>query len=249
MEKAPVILNSHVPQLGERALIVGQTGSGKTIFAIWLLERIPFAPIFIYDTKIEPKFEALPKSVVVETLEQASVAYLDVTKDYIIIRPPIELMDKPEELDKYLLYHYHHFHHSCAYIDEGYTFHSNSRAYPGIIALMTRGRSKGITTILSSQRPRGVSRFLISESQKFYIFRLQDKDDRKRIADVIPNFHNLEQPPKHSFYYFESGDDNPVLFSPIKVDKKFEQGYVDKQVEQGETSGEKLPEVAPHIWV
>lgn len=241
-----------MPQPGERALIVGQTGSGKTVFNIWLMERIPTAPIIIYDTKIEPKFEALPRSRVVETIAQMADAYHDVTIDYIVVRPSLDLMTDPEALDKYLYYHYLHFHHSVAYIDEGVTFHNtNGRAYIGLIGLMTRGRSKGITTILSTQRPRGISRTLLSESQKFFIFRVQDKDDRKRLGDVIPEFANMPLPPKHAFYFFESGEDAPQLFKPVKLDKRFDTGYVDVSApEPGanelETDG---PKPLPHIWI
>lgn len=248
MTQAPV--SGFIPETGERAFIGGQTGSGKTAFAVHIMLRIPIAPIVIYDTKDEEKFLSLPNHRVVETMEQAALAYHDVTIDYIIIRPNVELLGKPELLDDMLFYHYMHFHHSVAYIDEAGMFHNGARAYKGLIALMSRGRSRGITTIASTQRPRGISRLLLTESQRFYVFRFADLDDRKRISDVIPDFAKEPLPPKHGFYYFQSGEDAPILFQPVKLDKQFDTGYVDvpKVDSQPEGDDGEAPPL-PHIWL
>lgn len=241
---------SFLPEHGERALVVGQTGSGKTVFVIWMLYRIPTAPIIIYDTKEELKFNKLPNSKVVETVEQVKQAYADPDIDYIVVRPPVEILGDPEDLDAYLFYHYTHLRDSVAYIDEAYTFHNNGRPYKGLIALLSRGRSRGITTIISTQRPQGISRLCITEAQKAYIFRLQDRLDRKRISDVIPNFDDYPMPVKHGFYYFESGDDKATLFRPVKLDRQLDTGYTDSAVE-GEKGIEQIPKepVTKHIWV
>ena len=218
-----------IPEAGERCLIVGQTGSGKTAFFTWLARYIKSAPIIIYDTKIEPKFAALPDSIVVETMQQASQAVEAGEHDYIVIRPAIHIANDPHALDKMLLYHYHYFQGLPAYIDEAIGFHINSRAGPGLTAIMTRGRSKGITTILSSQVPKFISSFCLSEINKAFIFKLRDKRDRKKIDDVITDFSELPVALKHHFYFQDLGGDmdEPVLMSPVKLDHAIEQGYVD----------------------
>ena len=233
-----------LPAPGERALVVGQTGSGKTSFTIWLLERLATAPIVIYDTKDEPKFLQLPKHRVVETMEQALTAYNDILIDYIIVRPPVEILGRAEQLDAMLFYHYTHFHDSVAYIDEVSQFHNGNYSYKGLAALLARGRSRNITSIFATQRPKGISMHLMTETQKFYIFKLQDRKDRKRFDDVIPDFSLLPVAKPHHFYFYESGDDTVENFAPVTIDGKFDTGYIDTT---DEVSG---PDTGlPHIWL
>jgi DNA helicase HerA-like ATPase len=177
-------------------------------------------------------------------------AYDDATIDYIIVRPPVEMLGSPQELDDYLFYHYAHLRDSVCYIDEAYTFHNNGRAYRGLIALLSRGRSRGITTIISTQRPRGISLLCITEAQKVYVFRLADRNDRKRIGDIIPNFDEYRLPPKHGFYYFESGEDNAHLFRPVTLDRSLDTGYTDEPAtEDDDAVRYNQSPATKHIWV
>lgn len=234
-----------IPQLGERALIVGQTGSGKTAFATWLLRHIPQSPVIIYDTKIEPKFEALPHSAVVESTTGIHELLEQNEHDYIIVRPNASLLADWQTLDKYLLYHYNYFHGLPAYIDEAYTFHSQGGGSgPGLMALLTRGRSKGITTIISSQRPKRISIMCITEAQKLFAFRLQFIQDRKRIDELIDDYSKFPNPPKHHFYFVDMAEtEKPVLMSPVKLDEKVKSGYTD-QVESAEAEAPRSS-----IWI
>lgn len=244
-ERAPFF-----PQKGEHALVVGQNGSGKTAFVCWLVEHIPEAPGVIYDTKDEPKFAKLPASIVVETMAEA-IEYRDNPEyDYIVVRPPVLMMREPKQLDQMLWEHYEHFHHCFAYIDEAYTFQLNGRAGPGLTALLTRGRSKGISTIISTQRPVRLDRFCITEAKKVYVFRLTDMADKKRLDDVIPNFSKLPAPPKYGFYYFAEGEDAAELMRPIKLDASMNTGYTDQaSIPEGEhvEPEETLP--TKHVWL
>lgn len=248
-----------IPQHGERALIVGQTGSGKTGLELWLMVRIPTAPIIVYDTKIEPKFDKLPASTVVETIEEMKEAYKDVKYDYIIVRPPVEMLGEPHELDEYLWQQYLHMHDSVAALDEGTTFHSRTGIpYKGLLSLMMRGRSKGITTIVCTQRPVGIARNILSEMSKAYIFHVQDKRNRDVLDNIIPDFSRLPLPEKYAFYYWETGMHTATLYKPIKLDPAFDTGYTDQQ--SVKTDGTDTDEVSTsnaktdtpptkHVWV
>ncbi len=247
MTAAPEAKRDLIPKRGERGFVVGQTGSGKTAFSCWLLERIDFAPIFIYDSKEEPKFDALTPNRVVYDIESMDKAYDDPTLDYIIVRPPLSVTSDPEALDALLYHHYENYSDSVAYIDELLQFHKNGRAGKGLQGLLTRGRSRGITTIMATQRPAWISLFAISEAQKFYLFFLSHEDDKKRLSKVIRDFDKLPDPPKHGFYFYEMGFGPPTKYGPIKLDKSQNVGYTDTDsVPEG--LGDKAPRQG-RIWI
>jgi hypothetical protein len=221
-----------IPARGERAFIVGQTGSGKTAFACWIVKRTPITPFVIFDTKEETKFDRFENSISVSSWE----AVLEATTqnendepmpDYIVFRPPVEELNDPDALDNYLARFYADFRNAGCFIDEAYTFHKGARAGPGLTGLLTRGRSRGLTTIMCAQRPAWISRFAITETQKQYVFKLVDKRDKKTLSDIIPNFDELPDPPKFGFWYNEIGLDEPLQFDAVTLDSEFETGYYD----------------------
>lgn len=210
-----------IPAVGERALIVGQTGSGKTAFACWALAYC--RPGVIYDTKIEPKFSAMPGNRVVDSWRDLRRVWgKEKHLRFVVFRPPVSEVSDPEKIDHYLMRHYNELKHTTCYVDEAYQFHNAGRCGAGLLSLLTRGRSRGITTILSTQRPRWISLFCITESQRFYIFRLVDRNDRKRFAEIIPGFDADSDVAKHYFRYCDFDLDRPIVFSPVTLDKSLD---------------------------
>lgn len=216
-----------VPDRGERGFICGQTGSGKTAFAVWLLSYMPGT--LIYDTKEENKFKSLPNSIQVKTMEEAIKAFRDkkAAWDFVIIRPSVVETLEPDILDAMLHVHYDQLRGIGAYIDEVFMFHNGGRVGAGLMSLLTRGRSRGITLTMSAQRPAWLSRFCLTESQRFYIFRLVDRADRTRLTEIIPNLSRDTQPDKYHFQYFDFDLESPVYFSPVPLDKTNSADYVD----------------------
>lgn len=204
-----------LPERGERALLVGQTGSGKTTLAAWMVQRLEFYPRVILDSKVEPKFEAMPGSrVVYDWKEVPKLAREKDPPRHIILRPSVQITSDPELMDNLLMAHYHDMAGLPIYIDEAYQCHASGRAGPGMLALLTRGRSRGITTIVSTQRPSWLSRFCFTESQRFYVLRIIDRQDRKRIAEVTP--YDVDTiPPKHFWGYWDAELDEYQWFRPI----------------------------------
>jgi energy-coupling factor transporter ATP-binding protein EcfA2 len=236
------------PAKGERALIVGQTGSGKTTFAAWLLERLPTAPCVIYDTKEENKFLTLPNCRVVHSFGDAVDATRDLSIDYVIFRPPVQSLAEPRLLDRYLMAHYEHLRGVDCYIDELYSFHIHGQAGPGLIAVYTRGRSRGITTVSSTQRPAWISKFSMSEANLVFVFWLQIQADRRNLADST-GVDELANPPRHHFWAYRTGAHAPppALVHPIEHAAALA-GYTDEPDPEPDTEIPPSAHVG-HLWL
>jgi DNA helicase HerA-like ATPase len=215
---------------GERGLIVGQTGSGKSVLLKALLRYAPIAPVVILDTKGED-FGGVPLPQ--ESMERiSSIDEFDrrwrrpVRKipDYILIEPDGLEASDPDALDGYLQIIDRRKIPTVVGIDEAYMLHRSGRAGPGLTGLLTRGRSKGISTILASQRPKWLSRFCLTEATVIYVFQLIDTDDRKRIAEVSPYLRDTI-PNRYSFYSWAQGDKGYKYNPPLNIPKEWDNGY------------------------
>lgn len=222
-----------VPEIGERALIVGQTGSGKTAFAYNLLLNHKQSPIVIYDAKGEPKFNSLPNSKIVSNIEDCT-KWIDEPQedgrdyDYIIFRPDVLMSSDPKAMDDLLFHHYINFDNVGLYIDELYAFHKNGRHGAGLNAILTRGRSKGISCIMSTQRPAWISLFCLTEAQHMFIFSLSHSDDAKRIDKIHEGFSDFSHLKQFEFWEIPVKPDAVAMRrKPIPLDKIPNAGYVD----------------------
>lgn len=221
---------SLLPAKGERTLSVGQTGSGKTAFNVWLLNKLPFAPVIIYDTKEEPKFLTLPTAAVAHSFREVAERLTSGEHDYIVFRPPDHILHDPQRLDEYLYNHYMQFPGVDGYIDEIYSFHSSGRPHMGLQAMLTRGRSRGISLFMSTQRPVWLSKSALTESNHLYIFTIVHEDDRKILNKVIPGFEDKPpvKPKTFRFYHYDAGEQKLAFYNPVKLDAKQNTGYTDE---------------------
>lgn len=224
-----------LPEHGERGLIVGQTGSGKTAFAVWLLARLDTSPWIIYDTKEEPKFSAMPHSVVTDEWGNIGELVNDPQHDYVVFRPDPHLQADKRALDDLLYRHWRDHRNTGAYIDEMYSFADAGRPGAGITALLTKGRSRGNTTIMSTQRPSWIPGFCITEAQKYFLFHQADRNDKKRLSAVVPEYDKSPRLPKHHFHFFNQGEENYKMYKPVKIVETGENSnYVDADtIQQG----------------
>jgi hypothetical protein len=185
----------------------------------------------IFDTKGEPKFDALIGKHGKEVQDVAAAMKIKKNEhdiDFVIIRPDVEKLSDPEYLDGLLLESYYGLTGCTIYVDELYMFHRGVSSGPGLTALLTRGRSKGITFIGSTQRPARISVFAMSEAQKFFVFRLIYPDDRKKLGGIIPDFEKMPTPPKFGFIYYETGESAALRYGPVRLDRQIVAGYTDE---------------------
>lgn len=219
----------------------------------WLVKRLPESPTILYDTKHDPKFERLPNSRIVHDTAGVWEALDDLGIDYVIVRPPPIVNSDPRALDAILAFHEENWRGIDAYIDEMYHFNKNGQAGPGLNGLYTRGRSRGITTIASTQRPAWISKFVFSETQLFYVFFLAIREDLKRVADFIPGYDRLEMPRDHHFHLFRQGSrEPPLLQPPVPVAKEDDLGYTDHQHHPEAADSDADTEAQPtavNVWI
>ena len=194
---------ARLPNTSQRLFIVGRTGSGKTVAALWQLseQSIESMPWVIYDFKTDEHIGAIPGA------RPLDLDSLPVEPGVYIVRP---LPDETEKVEQQMWKIWEH-ERIGFFVDEAYMVGNDNAAFR---ALLTQGRSKHIPAIVCSQRPVWVSRFVLSESDFFQIFHLNDKRDRDTLTALVPANLGKRLPDYHSFYY-DVGKDDLAEFSPV----------------------------------
>jgi len=202
---------------GQLGLIVGQTGSGKTAGAVSMIEHSPITPKIILDTKGEDKFDRFLTGDNLEITNIREYRKLKYNKlpEYTILRPNRFELHDSVFLDLYADKTYLFGNRLLFFADEIYQLHNNGRAGPGLLGILTRGRSKEITFLGGCQRPTWITRFCLTETQKFYIYRLMDSRDRKNLGEVIYGFSRLSPAAKYHFYYHDANTGDTIYYSPF----------------------------------
>jgi hypothetical protein len=191
------------PAKGEHALVVGQNGSGKSYLLQELIRQADIAPIFIIDTKGDNGFLTVNRPDETLTVFDGGIMKFErfikqparKIPEYVVIRPPDSEVTVPEVLDYYIQLIRDHFKKPCVIVvDELYMLHRNGRCGPGLAGALTRGRSRDQRLYGASQRPGWISRFCLSEVNHYYVFRLVDIEDRKRLTFIgLDKARPLEQ--------------------------------------------------------
>ncbi len=170
-------MTARLPRVGagERCMVIGRTGSGKTTGAVWLLSRAPGRWLVI-NSKGDALLEALGPSVPYDA--RSILAMPDDVR--VAVATPATF--EPEDLDRVLLELCEARAPLGIMIDELLYFHNASgRAGPGLMGLLTRGRSRGQSFIGCSQRPAAISQFCYSECDYFAVYRLTLPQDWSKL--------------------------------------------------------------------
>lgn len=177
-----------LPKDSQRVTVLGRTGSGKTLAGAWQLghRSIDKLPWIIIDFKRDAALNRLGA-------QELQLGALPRKPGLYIVHP---LPDDKDQVDD-LLWRIWERGKTGLMFDEGYMVTN----LPSFRAILTQGRSKTIPSIILSQRPVWLDRFVFSESEFFQVFWLQDARDRKTVQSFLPFDVNERLPDYHSTWY------------------------------------------------
>ena len=205
MELNTIPTNSHV-------LVCGGTGSGKSYLAERYLAGYKY--VIKLDTKDEtgerraankPAWYGLTENkdyTVITNFDDLD----DVETDKIIFVP--DYYDQTEELFNRFFDWVFLRQNTIVWVDELMGIATSYKAPRSLMRCYTQGRSKNIGIWGCSQRPAGIPAICLSNSDYYFIFKLNNINDRKRLYDMTGMDDFLELPRDHNFWYYHMGDDH-----------------------------------------
>lgn len=187
----------------ERVFLAGKTGSGKTYKAREML--LKDKRLIVFDTKDNLSLPDNPKKD--WHLEEYNPGSL-MAKTF---RLHVTDMERADEICHYAL----QTKNLRIYIDEAYSVWEgawNTPAVKNIRKCLTQGRESGIGMWISCQRPADIPVVVMSECEKFFVFRLQNFDDRQKLAkNVHPALEQMTKD-KHGYWFYSSDETEPIYF-------------------------------------
>jgi DNA helicase HerA-like ATPase len=195
----------------KRVLFIGKTRSGKSYLSRFLVKQFMTTPdlqVIIIDPKHEwKKFgdgSSLDRPLLVTKYEKDIKVQVFQTFEWI---PALDTMiDKILKRGK-----------AIVVFDELGGLATASQVPNGITRLWTQGGGMGVGSWALIQQPKRVPLVIKSQSEIFFMFRINSAQHRKDIQDFIPDDRVIKNPlPNRYFWLYEEGMDKAVLIKPIK---------------------------------
>lgn len=203
-------------KVGEHIAAVGESGSGKTTLCRNLLMQRSFVVVLgtkTRDEELYPGFEALG---FVKKEKWNPVEYKDTKERYVIFAPPLDIEDdvtegeladaEEEQASKFrtALIQINKIGCWCVFGDEIATIAIDMGLKRTLNLLYREGRSKYITLVSATQRPREVPLNIFQQAKWFFIWNIADRDDRYRAAQYTGTLmpvvdYTTARLPRHQF--------------------------------------------------
>jgi hypothetical protein len=209
-----------IVESGQRVVAVGKTGSGKSFLMRFLVKQLRRTIV------LDPKSMIDPSEWNLEWASQHGIRDLDRGKDVKMLVRGSDMADWT-----YWLQAAWDVGNVVVYIDELYALVDFGQAKaPQILSrLYTQGRERLVGVWGSTQRPSWVPMFTMSESDWFFMFRVQLGDDRKRLAELMGESVLEPVPDKHGFWEYNTEWDYPLYVPQLLVKTP------EKQIEVGQS--------------
>ncbi len=181
----------------DRGTLIGKTGSGKTTLARFLLEDY-HKP---YSVTWNPK-----NSDAVNSWYHKQYYTLDelfeAKEQRLIYTPHYSKAEDEADQEKFFYWIYERK-YTRVYVDEATSVVGGTSPPRFLTAIVNRGRERGISSLIATQRPKRVPLNILSEAEHFYIFKLLLLDDRKRVEEICGiTVEQQAQLNDYEFFYF-----------------------------------------------
>lgn len=188
----------------DRGALIGQTGCGKTTLAEYLVRDENKKNSVAFDPKGSEsvaRWEGHSRySNFGEIVEAAEVR----GEGRLIYTPSPLVAEDADTQDELFAWIYARG-YTRLYIDEATALTGGTYPSRYLIALLNRGRERGISTLVATQRPARIPMNIISEAQHFYIFKLLLLADRKRVEELTGISVEVQTELRdYQFYYFSA---------------------------------------------
>lgn len=186
----------------EHGFICGTNGSGKSMLAQFLV-RDPFKPYsVVYDPKHSRTLGEWGGGMkIMYTIGELYNATVEDRR--IIYRPSLEEAEDRASQEAFFKWIYTQG-RVRVYIDECSALLGESNPNFYLKGCLTRGRELGVSVLATTQRPVSIPLITMSEASRFYIFRLNIEEDRKRITKITGLSDEAQLSLKrYEFFYFD----------------------------------------------
>jgi hypothetical protein len=178
-------------------VIAGRRGTGKSVLATSIARR--WDRVLVYDPNMDPE-ALLPGAALCYGVEAA----LRALPGKVVWRPTAaENSEIPQLFDRLVRKILASGGAHAVVVHELADLAVSDRGLePFTSSLLRTGRNRRTPVIGVTQRPVNVPRLFISEAAHAAMFRLEDRDDRRRMAEILgPEVVPEPLPADHSFWY------------------------------------------------